>query len=80
LAVIFGEDFFWRHGEIVFGQVFFARPKLFLSPPAMLVWLHTTDLSNAFNPIWHSAFFHQLIALNFPLSFVVYIYSFLSDR
>jgi len=43
----------------------------------MLVWLHTIDLSNAFDSIWHSALFHQLIVLDFPL--VVYIYSFLSD-
>jgi len=37
-----------------------------------LVWLYTIDLSNAFDSIWHLAVFHQLIALDFPLSFVVY--------
>jgi len=80
LAVIFGEDLFLRYGEIVFWQIFYARPKLFLFPAAMLALLHTTDLSNAFDSIWHSALFHQLIALDFPLSYVVYICSFLSDR
>jgi len=66
LAVIFGEDLFWRQREILLGQNFFARPKLCLS---QLAWLHTTGLTNAFDSIWHSALFHQLIALDFPLSF-----------
>jgi len=46
----------------------------------VLAWLQTLDLSNAFDLIWYSAFFHQLIALDFPRSFVVYICSFLRDR
>jgi len=76
------KNFFWRQGE-TYSDNFFARSKLFLSPAgvmAMLAWLHTTELSIAFDSIWHSALIHQLIALDFPLSFVVYIYSFLSDR
>jgi len=46
----------------------------------VLIWLHNTDLFNAFNSIWYSALLHQLIALDFPLSFFIYICSFLSDR
>jgi len=46
----------------------------------ILVWSYTTNLFNAFNSIWHSALFHQLIALDFLLSFVIYIHFFLSDR
>jgi len=38
----------------------------------ILVWSYTTDLSNAFDSIWHSALFHQVIALDFPHFFVVY--------
>jgi len=55
LAVIFGEDLsffipsailkkkfvktFWRHGEIIVEQIFFAPPKLFLSPTTMFDYI-----------------------------------------
>jgi len=47
-------------------------PNEKISDRTVLVWSYTTDLSNAFDSIWHSALFHQVIALDFPLSFVVF--------
>jgi len=46
------------------------------SDRTVLVWSYTTGLSNAFDSILGSALFHQLIALDFPLSVVVYEYFF----
>jgi len=47
-----------------------------------LFWhgIHTTDLSNAFNSIWNSALFLQLITLDFPLSLCCLYPLLLSDR
>jgi len=75
-----GKTFFLETQRYRIRAIFSARPKLFFPPTAVLAWLHTTDLSNAFDSIWHSALFCQLIVLGLSLSFVVYICSFLSDR
>jgi len=81
LAVIFGEGLFLETRRIGTRANFFSSaPNCFcFLRPCCHGYIPLTS-SNAFDSIWHSALFHQLIALNFLFSNVVDIYSFLSDR
>jgi len=70
--ILVGQQFFFS--QFILGRIL----KEKIPDCTVLAWLHTTDLSNTFGT--HAALFHQLIALDFPISFVVYICSFLSNR
>jgi len=54
----------------------FKRKKFQTAKFSVLVWEYTTDLSSGFDSIWYTALFHQLIALDYPLSLVVHIHFF----
>ena len=40
----------------------------------------SVDFFKAFDSVWHSALFHQLLSLKLPPCFVLWVRSFLSDR